>query len=220
MSSANRLDVFKTLGDNTRYAIYLEIARSPNPLSTTDVADSLELHPNTVRPHLERMREVGLLDSTLVASGTVGRPQKRYAIRSDAPSLGLEPPAYPRLTRMLLDLLGESEVPGDAALQAGREEGARLGHESLLSDRDANGIEAVKAMHDTLGFDPEVLPHDDGATIAFLHCPFAEQAEANPNLICALHHGMIEGFAAVRGDSEVTEFSNIIARTPCQVELV
>ena len=57
-----RLDVLKALGDNTRYAIYLELARAPAPLSTADIAESLELHPNTVRPHLERMREVGLLD--------------------------------------------------------------------------------------------------------------------------------------------------------------
>ena len=56
-----RLAVLKALGDNTRYAIYLELARSPVPLTTADVAESLDLHPNTVRPHLERMREVGLL---------------------------------------------------------------------------------------------------------------------------------------------------------------
>ena len=59
-----RLDLLKALGDNTRYAIYLEIARSPIPLTTTMVAEVLDLHPNTVRPHLERMREVGLLDVT------------------------------------------------------------------------------------------------------------------------------------------------------------
>ena len=59
MSNAERrLDLLKTLGDNTRYAIYLELARSPRPLSTSDVADSLGLHPTTVRPHLERMRDV------------------------------------------------------------------------------------------------------------------------------------------------------------------
>ena len=56
-----RLAVLKALGDNTRYAIYLELARSSVPLTTADVAESLDLHPNTVRPHLERMRDVGLL---------------------------------------------------------------------------------------------------------------------------------------------------------------
>ena len=57
-----RLDVLKALGDNTRYAIYLELARSPLPLATAEIADTLDLHPNTVRPHLERMRDVGLLE--------------------------------------------------------------------------------------------------------------------------------------------------------------
>src|SRR5690606_25180523 len=54
-----RLAILKALGDNTRYAIYLELARSPAPRSTADIAATLDLHVNTVRPHLERMREVG-----------------------------------------------------------------------------------------------------------------------------------------------------------------
>ena len=59
--NAARLDLFKTLGDNTRYAIYLELARSPRPLTTAEIAETISLHPNTVRPHLERMRDVGLV---------------------------------------------------------------------------------------------------------------------------------------------------------------
>ena len=55
----SRLPILKALGDNTRYAIYLELARSPRPLSTSDIAESLALHPNTVRPHLERMSAFG-----------------------------------------------------------------------------------------------------------------------------------------------------------------
>ena len=71
----DRLPVFKALGDNTRYAIYLELARASRPLSTGDIADALELHPNTVRPHLDRMREVGLLEVDADSRGTVGRVQ-------------------------------------------------------------------------------------------------------------------------------------------------
>src|SRR6266851_2218536 len=97
----DRLPVFKALGDNTRYAIYLELARSTGPLSTGDIAEVLDLHPNTVRPHLERMREVGLLEVDHDNRGTVGRPQHRYRLAADAPSLGLEPPAYPLLAGLL-----------------------------------------------------------------------------------------------------------------------
>src|SRR5215218_10811500 len=82
-------DVLRVLGDNTRYAIYLELARSPRPLVTAEIAETLGLHPNTVRPHLERMREVGLLDVHSDNRGSVGRPQNRYTLAADAPSLGL-----------------------------------------------------------------------------------------------------------------------------------
>src|SRR6478752_6841835 len=95
-------DVLRVLGDNTRYAIYLELARSPRPLVTAEIAEMLGLHPNTVRPHLDRMREVGLLDVTADARGEVGRPQHRYSLAADAPSLGLEPPTVPVLARMVL----------------------------------------------------------------------------------------------------------------------
>ena len=75
---APRLEILKALGDNTRYAIYLELARAASPLATAEIAEHLDLHPNTVRPHLERMREVGLLEVVSEARGAVGLPQHRY----------------------------------------------------------------------------------------------------------------------------------------------
>src|SRR5688500_378577 len=101
---APRLELLKALGDNTRYAIYLELARASAPLATAQIAEHLDLHPNTVRPHLERMREVGLLEVVTDARGAVGRPQHRYSRAPDAPALGFEPPAFPVLARMLLRL--------------------------------------------------------------------------------------------------------------------
>ena len=92
--------MLKALGDNTRYAIYLELARSPLPLTTAEVAEVLGLHVNTVRPHLERMREVGLLQVASEPRGSVGRPQHRYSLAADAPALGLEPSPFPTLARV------------------------------------------------------------------------------------------------------------------------
>ena len=100
----DRLPVFKALGDNTRYAIYLELARSSVPLSTGEIADTLDLHPNTVRPHLERMRDVGLLEVETDNRGAVGRPQHRYSLAVDAPSLGLEPSSLRLLARLLAQI--------------------------------------------------------------------------------------------------------------------
>ena len=154
-------DVLRVLGDNTRYAIYLELARSPRPLVTAEIAETLGLHPNTVRPHLDRMREVGLLEVTTDPRGEVGRPQHRYSLAADAPSLGLEPPLMPMLARMVLsmaDRLGAG--PADAAA-VGEAEGAAR---AARYDDAPSALEALVADLDRLGFDPIVADAGDTAT--------------------------------------------------------
>lgn len=226
MQGVPQLDVLKALGDNTRYAIYLELARAPRPLATAEVAESLGLHPNTVRPHLERMRDVGLLHVEIEARGDVGRPQHRYALAPDAPSLGLEPPTMPLLARMVLRLAERAGVgPGEAA-EVGRGQG--------LADAGAyahapSTLEALVSELDRLGFDPVVGDAAGaagagdadadviGAVVGFAHCPFRDVAEEHPELVCALHRGLVEGFVEAMGDTEVTEFCTLVDRTPCQV---
>jgi predicted ArsR family transcriptional regulator len=212
---APRLELLKALGDNTRYAIYLELARAPRPLATAEIAETLGLHANTVRPHLERMREVGLLDVVTDTQGAVGRPQHRYSLAADAPSLGFEPPAFPVLARMLLRMAASARVPAAEAVEAGREQGTTAARQRTAG----SCAEALTYELAALGFDPESVVDDDGATIAFTRCPFRELAEANPDLVCSLHRGLVEGFLEERGDGEVRAFHDLADRTPCQVEI-
>lgn len=211
-----RLELLKALGDNTRYAIYLELARSPSPLATAQVAETLGLHPNTVRPHLERMRDVGLLQVTIDAQGTVGRPQHRYSLAPDAPALGFEPPAFPVLARMLLQLAGSARLSTADAVEAGREQGAAG---ARRPERLGPCVAALTDELAELGFDPEAIEDDDRATIAFTRCPFRELAESNPDVVCGLHQGLVEGFVDARGDGEVVDFHPLVHRVPCQVEI-
>jgi predicted ArsR family transcriptional regulator len=209
-------DVLKALGDNTRYAIYLELARSPRPLTTAEIAETLGLHANTVRPHLDRMREVGLLDVAVGGRGEIGRPQHRYSLNAAAPSLGLEPPTMPVLARMVLTMatrLGAN--PADAVAVGDAEGRARAG----AYDQAPSALEALVADLERLGFDPVVTEGDDDATavVAFANCPFAELARDHPDLVCGLHRGLVAGFVAEMGDAEVEEFCSLAHRTPCQV---
>ncbi|MDQ3470444.1 MAG: helix-turn-helix domain-containing protein [Actinomycetota bacterium] len=220
-------DVLRVLGDNTRYAIYLEMARAARPLVTAEIAETLGLHPNTVRPHLERMREVGLLEVTTDARGEVGRPQHRYTLAADAPSLGLEPPTVPMLARMVLLMaqrLGAS--PADA-VAVGTAEGAAR---ATSYDTAPSALEALVADLDRLGFDPVVtaaepvgvlegLEDDADAVVAFANCPFADLARDHPDLVCGLHRGLVAGFVAHMGDADVVEFCSLAHRTPCQVSI-
>ena len=214
--SVARLDVLKALGDNTRYAIYLELVRAPSPLSTGDISVSLGLHTNTVRPHLDRMRDVGLLEIHTGSTGGVGRPQHRYAVSAAAPSLGLEPPLFPKLAGMLLKLAVEVGADGRDAEEAGREQGR---HDA----GPHQGIDAAVALFtelDRLGFDPEVIVEEESVTMGFTHCPFQDLAEANPDVVCGLHRGMVEGFVDQLGGCAVGAFRTLSDRNACQVDLV
>jgi predicted ArsR family transcriptional regulator len=211
-----RLDVLKALGDNTRYAIYLELVRSPQPRTTAEIAETLALHPNTVRPHLERMRDVGLLQLDVETRGEVGRPQHRYSLAPDAPSLGLEPPSTALLSTMLLRLVELAGISSADAAEIGRGQGSA----DAAPYRDApSSLEALVSQLDRVGFDPIVADGDDDDTVvvAFAHCPFRSYAEANPEVVCSLHRGLGEGFLDRLGDTRVAEFCSLAHRTPCQV---
>ena len=211
-----RLAVLKALGDNTRYAIYLELARSQSPRSTADIADTLGLHPNTVRPHLERMREVGLLEVDIDNRGSVGRPQHRYHLTAAAPSLGLEPPAFPLLARLLARVAASAGVAPDEAAGAATDQGRVL---AASRPPRPGCVEALSAALAELGFDPAVADDGDLVTIAFTHCPYRELAEAHPEIVCHLHRGLIEGFVEEIGGASVERFGTLADRDPCQVEL-
>jgi predicted ArsR family transcriptional regulator len=217
-SIAPRLAVLKALGDNTRYAIYLELARSPRPLATSEIAETLGLHPNTVRPHLERMRDVGLLAVETDARGAVGRPQHRYSLAPDAPSLGLEPATFPLLAGMLVQLAGAAGLGTEEAIEVGRDQGEA---DAATAGGRKACIDALVARLDALGFDPAVATDDDGqARVSFTHCPFRSLAEANPDLVCGLHRGLVEGFVETCGGGRVEAFHSLLDLTPCQVDLV
>ena len=96
-------------------------------LTATELADRLGLHANTVRLHLERLREAGLVDVEPVHRGTVGRPQHVYSLAAGAPGLGLDPPSYTLLAGMLAMLAERVGAEAADATAAGRSWGVEAG---------------------------------------------------------------------------------------------
>ncbi|HEX5265170.1 MAG TPA: helix-turn-helix domain-containing protein [Acidimicrobiales bacterium] len=228
MDQADRLAVYKALGDDTRFALYAELRASPVPLSTSDLAERMALHPNTVRPHLERMREAGLLEVEMDSRGTVGRPQHRYRPTPGAPGVDLDPPSYQLLAELLAQLAGARSPRGgldpEAVAAVGRTEGRRL----AASQRSGRGrgarpacVEALRAAMERLGFEP-ILGAPVGARVEmlFANCPFRDLAEAHPDVVCHLHRGIVEGVAELVGNGRVVEFATLEDNRPCRAEVV
>jgi predicted ArsR family transcriptional regulator len=212
------LPVFKALGDNTRYAIYLELARASQPLSTADIAEALDLHPNTVRPHLDRMRDVGLLEVDADSRGTVGRPQHRYRLAGDAPSLGLEPSAFRLVAKLLAGVVASTGADAEVIAQIGRVQG----HMAAVARADAQScVEALMSELADLGFDPAMATDGSTTTVAFTRCPFSELAAMFPEVVCHLHRGIVEGMVEGHGDvdTSVERFATLADRDPCRVDL-
>ena len=93
--------------------------------------------------------------------------------------------------------------------------------DDVTADYDG-GVKVVVDQLDRLGFDPAVVADDDSpeVTVGFMHCPFRDLAQANPDLVCSLHRGLVDGFVSAVGGGRVTEFRSLVARDPCQVDLM
>jgi predicted ArsR family transcriptional regulator len=209
------LAVLKALGDETRFSMYQELASSTRPLSAHELADRLGIHANTVRLHLERLREAGLVDVEAVHRGTVGRPQHVYALASDAPSLGFDPPSYTLLAGLLAALAERVGADAGEATAIGRRWGADAGRRARTRSCD----KALVAELQRLGFDPVAERDGDDVSIAFLHCPFRELAEAYPELVCNLHRGICEGVVNSVGGGSVEDFATLYDHDPCRVSV-
>lgn len=209
----DRLAVHRALGDPTRYAIYEELARHAQPRSVREIADALDLHPNTVRPHLDRMREVGLVEAESVHRGTVGRPEHRYSLASGTPTAGIDPPSHTLLAALLASLSEHVGAETDDATAAGRAWGA----EAAKRTPDDECARALLRELDRLGFEPASAQQGPCVDVAFQHCPFRELAEAYPALVCNLHRGIVEGI--VGEGAEVERFGTLYDRDPCTVSV-
>lgn len=223
----DRLAVYKALGDDTRYALFAELSASPKPLSTSELAERVGLHPNTVRPHLERMREVGLLEVHMDSRGSVGRPQHRYRPAAGAPGVDLDPPSYQLLAGLLAELAGTGRGDGvvdpEEVAAVGRTEGRRLAAaQRAARPRGARPacVEALRAAMERLGFEPAVgEPVGARVEILFANCPFRDLAIAHPEVVCHLHRGIAEGVAELVGDGRVASFSTLEDSSPCRAEV-
>jgi predicted ArsR family transcriptional regulator len=210
------LEVLKALGDETRFAMYRELATSTTPLSAQELADALGLHANTVRLHLERLRDAGLVDVEAIHRGTVGRPQHLYSLAAGAPGLGFDPPAHALLAGLLAAMAEQLGADAEAAKATGRAWGLEAGKRTP----SRSCLDSLAAELDRLGFEPaadEDLGPDGTARIDFLHCPFRELAEAYPELVCNLHRGLCEGVVDQAGEGSVTGFSTLYEPDPCYV---
>ncbi len=160
-------------------------------LAVDELAAQTGLHVNTARFHLDKLVESGHAARHAEGRDTPGRPRIRYVAR---PAAEDGPSSYRLLSRMLVGLVDSLDTDGTAVVEAGRAWGRhlvgpvtpmrRVGADEALARLDTLMDEVGFAPETTSGQDPEVRLH---------HCPFLEVAHTDPEVVCGLHRGLIEG---------------------------
>jgi predicted ArsR family transcriptional regulator len=217
---AGPLEVHKALADDTRFRLYRYLGLSGRPVSVRELATRLSLHPNTLRPHLRRLEEVGLVRrETRKASATVGRPQTLYAAVERDARQGRD---YRLLAEILAGLVAGARARERAAalarewgqylaIQGGPKPGTRL-----PARRNLAVLQEAMAQ---AGFDPRFRRGVRGAVeISLRDCPFRDLLEDHRDLVCSIHRGLLEGMlGALKPPLALAEFEPFAERSVCRL---
>lgn len=184
-----------------RRAVLDALRDSVGPQGVTEVAELLDVHPNTVRFHLDALMSQGHVERTVERSAGPGRPRTVYAARRGMDRGGAR--RYRLLARMLLSQLASTGPGAEAAATgAGRDWGRYLVEQAPPARRPTawEATDRLTAMLADLGFDPRPAGDEGPPERLWLrHCPFLELAEEHGAIVCPLHLGLMQGALAGLG---------------------
>jgi predicted ArsR family transcriptional regulator len=179
--------------------ILAELESSDEPLDASELATLLGLHPNTVRWHLGILGDAGLVTSHAAPRHAPGRP--RIVFRPNVQAGGETGDEHRLLANILADLVARSAEHSEACETAGRVWGRRLaaGQGSGPEATGDHAVDQLVGLLDQQGFAPTLA----GGGLEMHRCPLFDVAETHPDVVCAVHLGLLRG-TLVELDAPVT----------------
>lgn len=179
------------LAQPTRARVFAELVQRRTAVGTEELAEKLDLHPNGVRRHLERLHGAGLVERQQI-KGERGRPSDLWSVAPGAHPGGERPSAYADLARWLARAI----PAGPARLREVEKTGREIGQELAPTESNDPG-EDFRQVIAALGFQPVLDLKSDGGFICTLNnCPYRESVRENPEVVCGLHRGITVGLLA------------------------
>jgi predicted ArsR family transcriptional regulator len=221
MPETKSLEIHKALADDTRYRLYRYIGLAGRPVSVREISRRLSLHPNTIRPHLRRLEEAGLVSRELRKSTSVGRPQTLY---SAGEAEGQEGVGHRMLAEILCGLVRtarQREQARELARQWGAYLVAQGGPKPGIRLPARRNLALLQESMSRAGFDPR-FRREGGAEVevTLRDCPFRDLAEDYRDVVCTLHRGLVEGMlTGLKPAMAVRQFQPFAERGICRLRV-
>ena len=160
-------------------------------MSILAIADELDVHPNTVRFHLDILVGDGQVEQTAPSRRVPGRPPLMFQAVRQMDRGGTR--HYRLLAEILSTALAADRNSRAKALAAGRAWGLRLESPPEVGIGAEESIDRLVEVLDELGFAPERRAANGEQQIGLRHCPFLELAENRTGVVCPIHLGLMQG---------------------------
>lgn len=190
------LETIGLLGEPTRRRLYEYVVGEDGAVSREAAAEGTGIPVHTVKFHLDKLVEAGLLEVEFhkltgrTGPGS-GRPSKHYRRSSGEFSVEVPPRRYELLTRVLTDAIVESSATGEPVAQTARraafDEGRALGERH--ADPDVEPRRRVLQALREGGYEPSRTE----VGIVLRNCPFHKPAQHQPALVCGLNVDFVSG---------------------------
>jgi len=172
-------DYHAALASPSRRQVLEALRVSPEPLDATAVAARVGLHVTTARFHLDQLAAAGLIHRRSAPERRRGRPRVLYAPTVTARADDARD--------QMIDVLAAALADGGDAAHAGRRWAA-----AFEPPDAADPAPGLVGILDGLGFDPE----PEAGVIRLPTCPFRGATRRHPDVVCAVHRGLVEGLTA------------------------
>jgi predicted ArsR family transcriptional regulator len=198
----------RALADDRRVRIVEELRAADGGLDANELGSRVGLHPNTVRWHLGILADAGLVSSAPAARATRGRPRILYSPEPEAEEQGTD--EHRLLATVLTGALAGSDDGAARAEEAGEAWGRHLlARDPLARPRDDGAaLEEVVDLLDQQGFEPSAREGE----IHMARCPFHALAESQPEVVCAVHKGLITSALSALGSDLEADGLDVFVR--------
>jgi predicted ArsR family transcriptional regulator len=161
-------------------------------MSIVEIAERLDVHPNTVRFHLDTLVRGGQVARVELPPAGPGRPPQLFQAHP-----GMDPAGrrnYLFLASVLVESLADGPEPIGRATAAGEAWGRRMAAERGVRPHPSRpqAVRALVDLLDEVGFAPEQAPPGRRREIGLRHCPFLDLVDSR-EIVCALHLGVMRG---------------------------